>query len=372
MPNYQMGDKGKSFFGINFEELLKGRFNLSALHPRLLTGLKVLIGLMVLGAFFYNLFFVYVRPDEYGIKVVRVGLSRGVQKEVYHAGLTFLLPFGLQQMYVLPKDIQVLELTNFPQTAAKAARKDRAAHIQTSDGFFVDVDVSMLYHIKDPFLVFTTIGPGTLFEDNGIIPKAEPALKETLGKLTTEEFYNSPMRVQKTEEAKLRLNEVLNQKGIEVDEVLVRYFKYSPEIQKNIEEKKLQDQMVFTNQAAARAAREEAALKKIVQEGMVIAAVEIEKGKAYVTRKIAEKDLYVRSKKANADLLVKLAEAERVHLKNEALKGSGAERMVGLKMADVYKGLDVIILPSDGPDGVNPLNLNKTMQLFDIGKGGGK
>jgi len=33
------------------------------------------------------------------------------------------------------------------------------------------------------------IGPETLFEDNGVIPKAEPALKETLGKLTTEEFY---------------------------------------------------------------------------------------------------------------------------------------------------------------------------------------
>jgi len=370
MPNNQMGDN--PFSGINFEEILRGRFKLPPLHPKLLVGLKVLAALIVLLTLLYNLFFVYVRPDEYGIKVERVGFNRGVQKEVYHAGLTFLLPFGLQQMYMLPKGIQVLELTNFPQTAAKEARKDRAAHIQTSDGFFVDVDVSMLYHIKDPYLVFTTIGPGLLFEDNGIIPKAEPALKETLGRLTTEEFYNSPMRVQRTEEAKVRLNEVLNQKGIEVDQVLVRYFKYSPEIQKNIEEKKLQDQMVFTNQAAARAAKEEAELKKIVQEGMVIAAVELEKGKAYVTRKIAEKDLYVRSKKAQADLLVKLAEAERVRLKNDALKGSGSERIVGLKMADVYKGLDVIILPSDGPDGVNPLNLNKAMQLFDIRKGGGQ
>jgi regulator of protease activity HflC (stomatin/prohibitin superfamily) len=368
MSDNQMGKK--SFFGIDLEEILKGRFSFPPLQPRLLAGVKVLIGLVVLAALFFNLFFVYVRPDEYGIKVVRIGLNRGVQKEVYHAGLSFLLPFGLQQMYRFPKGIQVLELTNFPQTAAKEARKDRAAHIQTSDGFFVDVDVSMLYHIKDPYLVFTTIGPGILFEENGIIPKAEPALKETLGKLTTEEFYNSPMRVQKTEEAKTALNDVLNQKGIEVDQVLVRYFKYSQEIQKNIEEKKLQDQMVFTNQAAARAAREEAALKKTVQEGMVIAAVELEKGKAYVTRKIAEKDLYVRSKKAEADLLVKLAEAERVRLKNDALKGSGSERMVGLKMADVYKGLDVIILPSDGPDGVNPLNLNKTMQLLDVRKGG--
>ena len=91
---------------------------------------------------------------------------------------------------------------------------------------------------------------------------------------------------------------------------------------------------MFTDQAAARAAEEEAELKKIVQEWMVIAAVEIEKCKAYVTRKTAEKDLYVRKKKAEAGLLVKLAEVELVRLKNEALKGIGSERMVGLKMAD--------------------------------------
>ena len=216
---------------------LLARFKFPALNLRLGGALKILIIGAVLLFFGFNLFFVYIRPDEYGIKVVRVGLNRGVQKEVYQAGLTFVLPFGLQQIYRLPKSIQVLELTNFPETASGAARKDRAAHIQTSDGFFVDVDVSFLYHIQDPYLVFTTIGPGTLFEDNGIIPKAEPALKETLGKLTTEEFYNSPMRVQKTEEAKARINSELNLKGIQVDQVLVRYFIYSPEIQKNIEEK---------------------------------------------------------------------------------------------------------------------------------------
>lgn len=127
--------------------------------------MKILIAGVVLVVIGYNLFFVYVRPDEYGIKVARVVINRGVQKKIYQAGLTFVLPFGLQQIYRLPKGIQVLELTNFPQTAAEAARKDRAAHIQTSDGFFVDVDVSFLYHIKDPYLVFTTIGPGTLFED---------------------------------------------------------------------------------------------------------------------------------------------------------------------------------------------------------------
>ncbi len=331
--------------------------------------LKYLVILAAVVVFVYKMFFVYVEPNEFGIKVKRMGMNRGVQKEFHTAGLNFVVPY-LWEMHRLPRDVQVLELTDYPDTASDRARKDRVAHIQTSDGFFVDVDVSILYRIEDPYLVFTQIGPGSLFESNGIIPKAEPALKETLGKLTTEDFYNSPLRVEKAQEARKLLNEELKPKGIHVDQVLVRYFRYSPEIQRNIEEKKLKDQLVFTNQAAARAAKEEAQLKKIVQEGRVLVDVEMEQGKAYVTRKNAERDLYMRTKRADADLLVKLAEAEKVRLKNDALKGVGSERMVGLKMADVYKGLDLIVLPSDGSSGVNPLDLNNALRLFDVRKGG--
>jgi len=359
---------------IDFNEVIqraKGRFKMPKINFKLSRTIQIVIAALAVVVLVYNMLLVYVHPNEYGIMVKRFGLNRGVQKEVYTAGLHFVVPY-LQKIHTLPRDIQVLELTGFPGTATQSARKDRAAHIQTSDGFFVDVDASILYRIEDPYLVFTKIGPGSLFEDNGIIPKAEPALKETLGKLTTEDFYNSPMRVEKAQLARDRLNEELNPKGIEVELVLVRYFKYSQEIQKNIEEKKLKDQLVFTNQAAARAAKEEAELKKIIQEGRVTVEVELEQGQAYVTRKTAEKDLYVRAKKADADLLVKLAEAEKVRLKNDALRGVGSERMVGLKMADVYKGLDLIVLPSDGQAGVNPLDLDNALKLFDVRKGGNR
>ena len=331
--------------------------------------LKYVLIAIAIVVFAYNMLFVYVKPNEVGIKVVRLGMHRGVQQEVYTAGLNLVIP-GMQQMYRLPRDVQVLELTEFPRTAADQARKDRVAHIQTSDGFFVDVDVSILYRIVDPYKVFTKIGPGTLFEDNGIIPKAEPVLKATLGNLTTEEFYNSPLRVEKANAARALLNQELLSKGIQVEHVMVRYFNYSKEIQKNIEEKKLKDQLVFKNMAEARAATEAAKLKKIEQEGKMMVEVELEKGKAYVTRKRAEQDLYARKKKAEADLLVKLAEAEKVRLKNDALKGLGAERMVGLKMADAFQGLDLIILPSDGPTGVNPLDLDNALKMFDVRKGG--
>ena len=316
---------------------------------------------------------VYVHPNEYGIKINRLGMARGVQATPYDAGLHFLLPFGIQSMEKLPRDLQVLELTNYPgATAARNVRFDRAAHIQTSDGFFVDVDVSIVYRLIDPYKVFTTIGPGMLYETNGIIPKTEPALKQTLGELTTEEFYNSPLRVRKAEKARELLNAELKSKGIEVEQVLVRYFKYNDEIQKNIEEKKLKDQLVFKNQAEARAAIEQATLTKIIEEGKVAVSVELEGGKAYITRRNAERDQYVRTKRAEADLQIKLAEAARIRLKNDALQGQGSERMVGLKMADVYRGLDVIVLPSDGKSGVNPLDLNKTLDLFSVTPGGSK
>jgi len=364
-------EEGKRRAGAIFEILGK-LFKFRKPKFRRTRGFKIALAVTVAIVLAYNLFFVYVEPNEFGIKVVRVGLHRGVHQEVYQAGLHTILPFGLQQMHCLPRDIQVLELTNYPETAALSARREKAAHIQTSDGFFVDVDVSILYRIVDPYLLFTTIGSGTLYEDNGIIPKAEPILKATLGELTTEEFYNSPLRVEKADAAKVMLNEQLKTKGLGVELVLVRYFKYSDEIQRNIEEKKLKDQLVFKNQAEARAAVEEATLKRIVQEGKVLVDVKFEEGRAYVTQKRAEKDLYVRKVKAEADLLVKLAEAEKVRLKNEALEGRGAERMVGLKMADVYKGLSVVILPSDGKAGVNPLDLGNTLKLFDVRKGGAK
>ncbi|NOT57034.1 MAG: SPFH domain-containing protein [Deltaproteobacteria bacterium] len=314
--------------------------------------------------------FTYIGPNESGIKVVRIAPpwgTRGVQPTVYDPGFRWVLkPFSAEEMYRFPRDLQVLDLTGAKEEAAREARVSKPAHIQTSDGFFVDVDVSIVYKIFDPHLVFTKLGPGRAFEDSGIVPRAEPVLKQALGELTTEEFYNSPLRAEKAGLAKKILNAELQQYGLAVDHVLVRYFRYTEEIQKNIEEKKLKDQLVFKNQAEGRAATEGANLKKIIQEGEATVDIKLQEGRSYVTRKEAERDLYVRKKKAEADLLVKLADAKRTQLRNDAFQGAGSDRMVGLKMAEVYKGLEVIILPSDGANGINPLNLEQSMKLFEM------
>jgi len=82
--------------------------------------------------------------------------------------------------------------------------------------------------------------------------------------------------------------------------------------------------------------------------------------------KEAERDLYVRKKEAEADLLVATAEAQGVELKNQAMQALGAEAMVAIKMADILKGLDVILLPAGGEQGMNPLDLNAVLKTFGV------
>ena len=313
---------------------------------------------------------VYVSPHEFAVKEVRIGVSRGIQKDVYPTGWTIKKPFGMERFHFFPRGVQILDLTNHPEerVAARTGRRtEKAAHIQTSDGFFVDCDISILYRIVDPVQVISQLGPGELYIDNGIIPRAEPILKQALGTLTTEEFYNSIKRTARVEEAETLLQAELEGKGLKLEKVLVRYFQYSPEIQRNIEEKKLKDQLVFKNQSEKRAAAEEAELKRIIQAGEARLVVKIQEGDSYEIEKRAEQELYSRKKHAEGDLQVQLAQAYSTDLRNTALQGSGSNKMVGLRMAEVLKGIQILVLPSDGASGLNPLNLNQMIKLFEGG-----
>jgi DNA repair protein RadA/Sms len=70
--------------------------------------------------------------------------------------------------------------------------------------------------------------------------------------------------------------------------------------------------------------------------------------------------------RACAAELLRLAKAQGTQLENTALRGVGSENMVGLKMADALQGIDVIVLPSDGEGGTNPLDLNQLLRRFDV------
>jgi regulator of protease activity HflC (stomatin/prohibitin superfamily) len=337
-----------------------------------LAGLSMIIPLIAVGVIVaYNMCFEYVQPNEFGIKVVKIGVHKGVQEKIYEPGLAFRIPFGVQEVYTLPRNSQVLEMTNRASAVRDGIYVDREAKIQTSDGFFVDVDATILYRIDDPYKVFKKLGPEDNYLQLGLLPKAEAVLKQALGQLTTEEFYDSSLRVEKADLAEQILNEKLKDEGLVVEHVLVRYFRYSEAIQENIEAKKLQDQLVFTNESKGRAAEQNQVLQRAMAEGEYLVKVKEAEGDAYRVEKEAERDLYVRKKEAEADLLVATAEAQGVELKNQAMQALGAEAMVAIKMADILKGLDVILLPAGGEQGMNPLDLNAVLKTFGVTESAG-
>ena len=327
-----------------------------------------LVAMLGLGLFAYSSCTVYVRPGQYGVKQVIVGSGQGMQEGIYAPGLHFLTP-GVERMHIMPAELQVLEMSDASGNGHEPTTNMRqvpAIKIQTSEGYTVSVDITVLYRIEDAYKVITQIGPGRLYEDSAVIPRSEQQLRRKFGELDAEQFYQGDFREKAALEAQRLLTDELSPKGIHVTHVLVRQYRYDQRYQEAIESRKIQDQTVFKNRAEAAAAQEEAKKNTIVAEGAAQVQTELARGDAEVKKIQSEADLYKRTKDAEGRLKVELAKAQGIELENKALRVGGSENMVGLKMAETLNGVELIILPSDGENGTNPLDLNSMLKRFDV------
>jgi regulator of protease activity HflC (stomatin/prohibitin superfamily) len=325
----------------------------------------ILAGLVVI-LIAYNTCYTYVRPREVGIKQIIVGANKGIRSEVYYPGLHWVTP-GTERMLTFPSHILLLNLTNDPNERNQDdERMLPALNIQTSEGYAVTVDASVLYRVENPYLVITTMGPGRLYEDSLVIPRAEQILRKRLGELDAEEFYNPTKRADKVRASLEDLNAVMVPDGVRAVQIFVRRYVYDGRYQQAIEQRKIQDQTVFKNKAEADMAQAAAERDRTVAVGEAAAKVELSRGDAEKRKVDAEADTYARKQHAAGELEVKLAEAEGARLENESLRGAGSENMVGLKMADVLKGTRVIVVPTDGDTGMNPLDLKSALRKWDI------
>ncbi len=308
----------------------------------------------------------YIRPYEAGIRQSRYTGGIDAAAKIGPA-LVFTGPGVTYHLF--PSVVQTLNLSSVGgegNNDSADARAIPSLEVDSSDGSKIQIDATILYRITDPYTVMTKIGPGRLFEDNALIPKGQMALKQALGQLRAEDFYSETLRIDATNKARDALNADVKEYGLVVEHVLVRQYKYLQEYQSQIEERKVQDQLVFTNQSMAEAKKMEAARVKIDAEGQAKVDIEQKRGDTEVQKINAEADLYSRKKHAEGDLLVSLAKAKGTELENAAYKTSaGADNLVGLDMAAVLEGIDVMFLQG-GPGGTNPLDLNQILRMFDM------
>ena len=308
---------------------------------------------------------VYIGPNEVGIHAISFGSKSGIQKEPWQTGTHVVIP-NYERVLIFPTDLQALNRSANPTESSKSSRSDGPIVIQTADNYKVSVDATVLYRIHDPYRVITTIGPGRMFESVVVIPRSDNALRKALGELTAEEFYLGDKRLKQTQAATEMLRTEFADKGIELVKILIRQFSYDKAYQHQIEQRKIQDQTVLKNRAESAAAREDAHKREVISTGQAAVQVEREKGAREIAQLIADANLYQRTKAAEGDLLVKTAQAQGTELENHALEGAGAQAMVGQKLADLMKGVRVIIIPSTGQGSTNPLNISELLRQFEV------
>jgi regulator of protease activity HflC (stomatin/prohibitin superfamily) len=311
----------------------------------------------------------HVPADMVAVRQVYLGSGKGIQEEpLYGPGLHLVIP-GYERLHTFPRDLQTLDFNDSESEAAKKRFGDDyrwapSIRIQTSEGYQVNVDVTVLYRVSDPYEVLRQVGPGRRFEDQVIQRRADKILRQVLGGLNAEDFYSDDVRTVKVEEARQALQADVDPLGMQIWSVLLREYNYDDRYQAAIEARKIQDQRVFKNQAESLAAGRAAERDRVLAEGQANISVEAERGRADARRISAEADLYYRQRIAEGDLAVALAEAKGTELENAALQAVGAGNLVGLEMAKAMEGTQVIVLSTTGREGVNPLALDELVEGF--------
>jgi regulator of protease activity HflC (stomatin/prohibitin superfamily) len=345
-------------------DIIKGIFKLlrKILKSKIFWVACVPVGVLYFGA---NACTTYVPPNMVGIKQVVYGSGAGIKKDQYGPGLHWVTA-AYERMHLFPRDLQVINFSDSQSEVSKEQRSAPAIKVQTSDGYNVVLDVTVIYRIADPYVVFTGAGPGRAFEDKLVIPRADRILRKTLGELNSEEFYKGPKRIEKATSAREQLIVELKEFGIELDEVLIRGYQYDPKYQQLIEGKKISDQTVFLREAESAEAIQQRERDTVVAEGKANVNIELQEGESKVQRLRADADKYRRQQAAAGKLGVELAEAQGTKLENDALQGVGSENYVGLKMAEVLRGVKVLVLPSDGANGMNPLDMPSLLKKLEV------
>ena len=333
----------------------------ASLTRKVIKILVVAVGLM----FFYQACTTRVLPNEFGVKQRRFGLSTGIIEKAYSPGLYFVGPGST--MHTFPREIQVLEASYEQEEAMKKAggSKDRvqaffearnetlgetthrvvdALNVQTSDGYAVIADVTLMYSIVDPVKIAKDFGWGSLYVDSFVINTFRNSVLGTLGKMNAESFYDGKARIKAIEEAQALLSERFTARGFKVERLLLRNFVYADNYERSLKDKKVAVQLTEKNRKESLVNEERAKLQQIESKGngtITIAASEVGARIAKIT---AEAELYSSKVKAKADKEVNVAGAEAKRLKADALTTSGGRLVVALETAKMFDNIEGAVM----------------------------
>ena len=209
---------------------------------------------------------------------------------------------------------------------------------------------------------------------NGVGKVARAELEKKLGTIqNTTEFYGDSEKLhEQVERAKEAMNEKFYKQGIHVVDVLLWDFMFKEDIEASIISKVLSEERTRVERQLNDAYLQRAELQKLLAQADAALTVGLAEGEAEARKIDADAYRITVQKSAEGDRLILEAQAEGKGMINSALSGRGGPVYVGLEYAKALEGVELIILPASGEEGLNPLNLDKTiMQIQPAVSGSG-
>ena len=320
---------------------------------------------LVLIVAFYGSCVAKVLPNQYGVEQRKFGRS-GIAATVYGSGLYFVGP-GVT-MHTFPREIHVLEASYDREEALRKGgpavasriegyfeRRSRllgkathrtidALNIQTSDGYSVSADVTLLYSIEEPVKIAKEFGWGSLYVDAFVINTFRNGVLASLGKMNAESFYDEAVRIPAVRDAEDLLHQRFKDRGFRVEKLMLRGFRYADSYERSLEAKKVAVQLTEKNRKESVVNEEKAKLKQIESKGNAAITIAESEVKAKIAKIRAEADLYSSQARARADKEVNVAVAEAKRLKAEALTQAGGRYVVALETARMFDNIDGAVM----------------------------
>lgn len=306
-------------------------------------------------------------PTEVGVRTRKFALlgKKGVDEQVYAPGSTFFFVPFLSDWNTFDTRLNTLDMSGMETKGDRTGRDDLL--FKTVDGNDISLDIVVSWRIdpkKAPMILQDVAVNMDELKENIIRTVTRSKPRDLFGELRTEDFYLADKRSEKAKEVVKALNDILNPYGVIVENVGTSDYRFNPEYQKAIEERKVAEQRVEVAKSKKRATIEEY-LAKVEEAKGEVAQVKANADGAYKQAVIKADALYKQmEQQAQAIKAEGQAEAAGIRKMNEALNGPGGEAIVKLAIAKALAGKRVVLVPMGSGFDVRSTNINSLLELY--------
>jgi regulator of protease activity HflC (stomatin/prohibitin superfamily) len=311
---------------------------------------------------------------EVGVRTVKWSLlgRSGVENKVYQPGATyFFLPF-FNEFNRFDARLQIVEMT------ANSAKGDKPGvddlPFKTKDGNDIRIDIIFSYRIdpqRVPFIRQYVAADMLELKEKVFRTVARSKPRDYLGEYSTELFYHSENRNKAAEAAKQGLQQILGEYGIIVENVALMDYRFNPEYQKIITDKKISDTRTTT--LISQKASTVELNKKLLNDALAEVNKQIADADGKYQEAVINAEAYIQQQTNLASATIAEAEAEAAGISKmrDAMNNEGGLIQVKMAIADSLRGKRIVMVPMGNANSFNlqSLDLNEVLRQAGFGRG---